>query len=269
MNKLPAYLFEYTGRKFFVEDLIMALKKIGIKSGDKLFVHSDLKSFGKVNPQIAGEEYLGAFLAALIDSVGKNGTVIMPTFSYSFCRGEIYDPQKTPSTVGSLTEYFRQSAGVVRTIDPIFSVAIWGADRKFYQTVGSDCFGANSIFQKIHDANFKILFLGETFALTYLHFIEQAHRIPYRFIKKFAGKILTDGKLTERTFDYFVRPLDGSVGYDLGEIAHFIDKKGILRKSKLGYSNVCLVGARDVYRVIARALGENLRFLISTENKNE
>lgn len=262
MNKSNPYLFEYGGQKFLTKDLVGALAAIGIGRGDKLFVHSDLRSFGRVNPKIKKKRYLDAFIQALVNLVGKRGTVIMPTFSYSFCRGEVFDPRKTPSTVGSLTEYFRQLTGVVRTIDPIFSVAVWGANQEFYQTVGSDCFGDKSIFQKIHDADFTILFLGEIFSLTYLHFIEQDCHVPYRFIKKFTGKILIGDKLVKRTFDYFVRPLDGSVTYDLEGIASFLGHQGILRKSKLGYSQVRLVGAQAVYKIIARKLRETPRFLI-------
>ena len=261
------YLFEYEGKKFYTEDLVRAFKAVGIAPGDKVFVHSDVRSFGKVNPELREEAYLGAFVAALKSLVGKKGTIIMPTFSYSFPHGEVYDPQKTPSTVGSLTEHFRKLEEVVRTLDPIFSVAIWGANRTSYQEVGSNCFGDESIFQKIRDADFKMVFLGENFALTYLHFIEQDFGVPYRFIKTFAGKILIDGKLVERTFEYFVRPLDGSVRYDLERLARFLDSRGVLRKSKLGYASVRLVRAQDAYRIIARELQRDPRFLLKNKDK--
>lgn len=32
----------------------------------------------------------------------------MPTFTYSFCKNEIYDKLNSKSTVGVLTEYFRK-----------------------------------------------------------------------------------------------------------------------------------------------------------------
>ncbi len=257
-----SYLFEYAGRKFSSADLVRTFKAVGIKPGDKLFVHSDLRSFGKINPRISQKEYLGAFVEALTGLVGKRGTIIMPTFSYSFCRGEIYDPRKTPSTVGSLTEYFRQLPGVARTIDPIFSVAIWGAKQKFFQAVGHDCFGSRSIFQKIRDTKGNFLFLGETFALTYLHFIEQDFGVPYRWLKKFTGQIRLKGGLKKFAFDYNIRPLDGTVNYETEKIAAFLERAAGLKKKPLGYSKVRVVGAREAYRAIVKKLKIDPRFLI-------
>ena len=262
MKILAHYLFEYAGQKFLVEDLVEALKRVDIGSGDKLFVHSDLRSFGKINPQIGKEEYLDAFVGALTGLVGESGTIIMPTFSYSFCRGEVYDPQRTLSTVGILTEHFRKMTGVVRTIDPIFSVAVWGVDQKFYQMVGGDCFGNKSIFQKIYDADFKILFLGETFDLTYLHFIEQAYGVSYRYRKKFTGQIIIDGELKEFAFDYNVRPLDGSIDYNLEAVADFLNRRGVLKTGRLGYSRLRLVGAKDAYAEITAGLKANPKLLL-------
>ena len=65
--------------------MIHALRKIGVTGDDKLFVHSDLKSFGKINPEISRNEYIDAFIIALMEVVGLKGTIIVPTFSYSFC----------------------------------------------------------------------------------------------------------------------------------------------------------------------------------------
>ncbi len=263
MNRPPLHLFAYQGREFSIGDLIKALTALGIKPEDRLFVHSDLRSFGKVNPQISQEDYPKAFVDALTRIVGENGTIIMPTFSYSFCRGEIYDPRETASTVGSLTEYFRQLPGVERTIDPIFSVAIWGAGQEFYQRVGSNCFGQDSIFQKIYDADFKILFLGETFALTFLHFIEQDMGVPYRYIKRFTGKIKVGSQLAMHAFDYYVRDLNQDPCYNLERIADCLKNGGFLHEVALGFSKIRVVGAGDAYKTIAQILRKDRRGLLA------
>lgn len=262
MPKTPLYLFEFAGRKFSATDLAQSLSAVDIRSSDILFVHSNLTSFGKLSLVVSRQQYLDAFIQRLVKLVGKRGTVILPTFSYSFCRGEIYDPVHTPSAVGLLSERFRTTAGVVRTLDPIFSVAIWGANQKYFQDVGTDCFGKNSIFEKLYEKNAKIVFLGETFDLTYLHFIEQRLGVPYRQIKKFKGQIRIGNGFKESEFDYNVRPLDGSVVYDLDKIAEFLDRRGVLKKTRLGYSQIRVVEAKDAYDTIADKLSQNPRFLL-------
>lgn len=261
-QKTDTYLFEYEGKKFFREDIRGAIEEVGVKKNDKLFIHADLKSFGKVNPHITKEEYIDAFIGALKEVIGQEGILAVPTFSYSFCSGEVYDPEETPSRVGMLTERFRKEDKVIRTIDPIFSVAIWGNSRELYKETGIDCFGKESIFQKIYRENFKILFIGETFDMTFLHFIEQDYGVSYRFIKKFAGKIMVGGELKKYTFDFYVRSLDGSVVYDLDKIVDFLDSKKVLRRNNLGYSQVRLVKAQDAYTEIIDGLKKDSRLLL-------
>ena len=43
--------------------------------------------------------------------VGDKGTLIIPTFSYSFSKNQIFDVKNTKSTTGALSENFRKSSG--------------------------------------------------------------------------------------------------------------------------------------------------------------
>lgn len=61
-------------RKIVIKkDIVNALQQLGIKSGQNIIVHTSMKSFGFVcgGPQI--------IIEALIELVGKDGTIIMPT----------------------------------------------------------------------------------------------------------------------------------------------------------------------------------------------
>lgn len=251
MNKS---IFTYNGKKYYTLDIINALKRAGIKIGDSIFVHSDLKSFGKLNNKITREEFLGSFIKALKKTVGESGNIIMPAFSYSFCKREIFDPETTPSTVGILTEYFRKLKGASRSIDPIFSVAAIGPDKEYFIDVGTNCFGKNSIFEKLYDKNVKIIFLGKTFDITYMHFVEQKYGVTYRFIKKFKGKIKIGNDFKEFIFDYNVRPLDKNINYDLEGIADFLWGEGVLKRAGLGNSKIRAVNAVDAFNKIIKAL---------------
>lgn len=268
--------FTYNKKEYLIEDIINAIKKAGIKKGDSIFVHSDLKSFGKLNNKITRDEYVGSFFKALLEVVGKNGNIIMPTFSYSICKKEIFDPETTPSTVGILTEYFRKLKNVKRSKDAIFSVAAFGPDKDYFVDVGTNCFGEKSIFEKLYHKNVKMVFLGETFDITYMHFIEQRYGVPYRFIKKFKGEIKLGNELKEFIFDYNVRPLDKNINYNLEGIAFFLESKGVLKKAELGNSKIRVVNAVDAFNEIIKGLKDNIYLLlkekptqIKVTNKNE
>jgi len=263
MNKS---IFTYNDKEYHVEDIIDALKQSGIKNGDSIFVHSDLKSFGKLNNKITRQEFLESFIEALKKTVGEHGNIIMPTFSYSFCKNEIFDPETTPSTVGILTEYFRKLKEVKRSIDPIFSVSALGPDKDYFTDVGTNCFGDKSIFMKLYDKNAKIVFLGETFDITYMHFVEQKCGVLYRFIKKFKGEIKCGNKLEEFVFDYNVRPLDKDVNYDLEGIADFLESKGVLKKAELGNSKIRVVNAVDTFNELEKGFENNIYLLLKKKH---
>ncbi len=259
MNKS---IFTYNKKEYHVRDIIDVLKQTGIKKGDSVFVHSDLKSFGKLSDKIIRNDFLESFIEALKKTVGEDGNIIMPTFSYSFCKKEIFDPEITPSTVGILSEYFRKLKGVSRSIDPIFSVAALGPNKEYFTDVGTNCFGEKSIFEKLYDKNVKIVFLGETFDITYIHFVEQKCGVPYRFIKKFKGKIKLENELKEFVFDYNVRPLDKNVSYNLEGIADFLENKGVLKKVEIGNSKIRVVNAVDAFNVLKRGLENDINLLL-------
>ena len=59
------------------EMIIKELKALGLEKGDAFMVHTSLKSMGYV---CGGAQ---AVIEALIDVVGSDGTIMMPTQSYA------------------------------------------------------------------------------------------------------------------------------------------------------------------------------------------
>lgn len=264
--KTDKFLFIFNEKQYYPSDVLSALLALGITKGDVLFVHSDLTLFGKINPEIKKNEYVDAFINAFKEAVGSEGMVIIPCFSYSFCNGEIFDPLTTLSKVGILAERFRMLPDTTRTIDPIFSVGIWGKEQNYFKAIGTDCFGKNSIFEKIYEKNAKIIFIGPTFDMTYLHFIEQRYGgVPYRYMKKFSGQIKLDGALVDYMFNYSVRSRERTFRYALEDIAQFLDNEGVLKKVMLGCSKMRLVNAVDCYHKIIQGLKKDILFLLEKD----
>ncbi len=255
-------IFEADGKRYVYADLLKALRDAGLRRGDTVFVHSDLKSFGKLVFPISRAEYIESFIGAFVETIGPEGNLILPTFSYSFTKKEVFDPLLTPSTVGVMSEHFRTLPGVLRSLEPIFSVAAIGPDSKFYTDVSSDCFGKGSIHEKLYERDARLVFLGQTFDITYMHFVEQRYGVSYRYRKKFSGDFRIKGQIVPGEVEYNVRALDQSVDYDLEGIASRLDAAGVLKKSRLGDGQIRVVSAVDAYRVIWKGLEQNVRFLL-------
>lgn len=257
-------LFEYDGHRYGYSDVCDAIRSVGLTAGSTAFVHSDLAHFGKLADSRERSGFVGAFIDALIDAVSPGGNLIVPAFSYAFCRGEVFDPERTPSTVGILTEHFRKLQGVRRSEDAIFSVAALGPEQDYFVDVGTDCFGPQSIFEKLYERNAWLVFLGETFDITFIHLVEQRLGVPYRYKKQFMGVIQRGNRRFETAFDYNVRRLDQHIEYDLEGIARYLDETGVLRTRGLGHSKVRAVRSVDAFQALTDALRKDTYCLLKT-----
>lgn len=124
-------------RKSISEDL----KNLGIEKGDTLLVHSSLSSLGWV---CGGAQ---AVTMALIDAVGEEGTLVMPTHSgdwsdpvewgnppvpekwHEIIRDNMpaYDPDLTPTRgMGEIPELFRTLPNALRSNHPLVSFSATG-----------------------------------------------------------------------------------------------------------------------------------------------
>ncbi len=255
-----------SGRKNFVfEDIVRAIKKLGINKGDIVMAHADLAVFGKLGDVVDRAEFANVFIKSFEKILGKEGTLIVPTFTYSFCNNEIYDPDNSPSKVGLFTEELRKRKDAYRSIDPIFSVAAIGKRAKeLTQNVGKDCFGKESIFDELrYVKNAKYVIFGVNyFSCTYVHYLERIMEVPYRFLKKFKGKIKIKNKEYEDEYGYYVRTLDKNINPDFDKIEKHLFKKKLLKKIKLGSGYISSVKIRDVHREGLLMLKKNPYFFL-------
>jgi aminoglycoside 3-N-acetyltransferase len=213
--KLDTDLFLDVGKIYRSYELRDALDKLSINKGDVILVRSALFSFGvpavKTRQAICSPCFLGEILDCFLDAVGTGGTVLMPTYTYSFCKGLDFDVKRTPSTTGLFTEYFRNLPGIKRTLEPIFSMSIYGREADYFSDISNLCFGEGSIYDKLYTSGAKLVGLGvpSAEALTPIHYIEKKANVPYRFDKNFSGTIInhSDNKIPSEVV-YFVRKLD-------------------------------------------------------------
>ncbi|MBI2474096.1 MAG: aminoglycoside N(3)-acetyltransferase [Candidatus Taylorbacteria bacterium] len=231
-------LYTYNDAEIGSSDFSDALRQLDINRGDTLFVHSDVGVFGKL-AAISKEDLLGNIFEVLKTAVGPNGNLIVPTFTYSFCNKETYDIQKSPSTVGVFTEFFRKQKDVTRTSHPIFSTALWGKDALKLSEIDMDSFGSRSIFAKIVENGGKLLFFGAPFhSCTFLHYIEQKHGVPYRYMKTFTGTLIDEGKKRELESTYFVRDLEKAVVLDTTRLEEHLEKRALMNTVKVGSGKI-------------------------------
>ena len=193
------------GKPVTSDDLRVALDQVQAQDCQVLYMHTAL-SFGMPNPELSRTELLECIYQA-VRGLGVP-TLCVPTFTFSFCNGEAYDPRSSKSRMGAINEFIRQRQEAVRSVDPLMSVAVVGEDRDLAENLGHESIGANSTFDKLsRRKKVKFLFLGVALGdcFTYMHHLEWVARVPYRYNRDFAGKITHEGRTYEDTYKLFVR----------------------------------------------------------------
>lgn len=255
MIQLPnPALYYYNSIPITADDIEKVLIDSGLVKDDIVLVHSDVHSFGKLGDIKSRDIFIKTILNAFLNVVGSNGTLIVPAYSYSFCKNEVFDIKNTRSTVGVFSEFVRTLESAVRSEDPIFSHAGIGKHAKsLLNNVGNECFGKESFFDRILKFDGKIINFGKFFDITFIHYIEKEFKVSYRREKKFSGTMINvNGKRCHKEFHFYARVPFGNGGnivYDMALLGNELERKGLLCRVSLGNSYVLCSKVMDCYKV--------------------
>ena len=251
-------IIEQKEKKWKVSDLYNTLLELGIKQGDVLCVHSQIFSFGRI--LMDKQKFLDTIIEIFQEILGPTGTLIMPTFTYSFCNNTDYEKKISESKVGLLTEHFRKAQNVVRTNHPIFSFAIWGKRKDEFLDTGPDAFGFDSIYGKMINNQGKILMLGANKGYTFYYLAEEHLNVGHRYFKNFSGRIIDEeGKVKTANIPYFVRDISLKSDLDEEKLAHFLLENNLQKQIKFGKGTIGLFECKPTYETIVKELEKDER----------
>jgi aminoglycoside 3-N-acetyltransferase len=231
------------------------LRRVGLRAGQGVMVHSSLSSFGRVDGGAP------AAIAALMDVLTERGTLLLPTFNHFAPWREggagLYDPAVTPTSNGIIPETFRHMPGVWRSLNPSHPYAAWGANAERY-TVRHHLtltMGPDSPLGMLWREGGYGLFLGTGYgANTFKHVVEttvgatclgrRTEELPAR---------LPDGRMVKlRTWSF--RAEECPI-MDPGEPAEAeMTRRGLHARGKVGEATVTLFKLSDCFEVLSGLL---------------
>jgi aminoglycoside 3-N-acetyltransferase len=232
-------------------DWTRALEAAGARRGDTLMVHSHLPAFGLIEggPQ--------ALIVATAAFLGPDGTLVMPAFTLSFGRTRVFDRENTPSEVGALTELFRRTPDVRRSLHPFHSVCALGrrAD-EITDAWAASSFGRGGPYERLSALDALFVCAGVTAErLTFVHYAEEKIGVPYRAKKEFPGKVFAGGKEDSRVYALYARDLRFKM--DLPALGRKLADEGAGRESALPYGPLFGYRAAETYDAFARMLARD------------
>ena len=246
------------------------LKKLGIKKNDLLFIHGDSIIFSSIKATTLKKKFF-KLISELKKLVGKNGTIIIPTFTYSFTKTKKFDVLNSRSEIGNFSENLRLIYPKNRTKHPIFSCIVIGKDKNFFLNLNNlDSFGTNTLFDGLYKKNAKIVCLGCGFnRITFAIYVEQMLNVKYRFFKFFNGKIKIDKNIFDTRVRFFVRNRKLKTDLDLSDVKKQLIKKKQLNISDLNRIAIHCVNSRDFFTACKFLLKKNKYALIEERFKKK
>jgi aminoglycoside 3-N-acetyltransferase len=248
------------------KSLAGCLAGLGVGRTDILLMHSNISGFLKL--PLPGQK-LQLLLAALLGAV-PNGTLLVPTFSYRFCKSGVFDAAATPSEVGLFSEFVRRDRRAMRSSHPIFSMAAIGGDAPFLcRNLSASSYGAGSIFERLYVADAKLLHFDVTVAdsCTFAHFPEQTVGVPYRYSKYFRGSVTVDGETVRGDWEFYVRAIERwefppQIAAEM-RYCNELAAAGLSRTATWSGITLTVTSCRAVYDVLTRGIRADPLYMLT------
>ena len=246
---------------FFVtkDDITQGLVNLGLKTGDLLMVHSSLSSIGFV------EGGAKTIVDCLLDVLGNEGTLVVPTFTYPSAFTDsademwVFDPSSTNSGVGSITNEVIRRSSSRRSIHLWHSVSSIGPLSELIVSAGrSSAWDFDSPMSWILSNGGSILLLGVPYQnLTAIHVWEVEFQVDYRrdyYIERRLRK--PDGKI-EPLLSRVHSPKESYPGQDFNRFGERLEGDNKVNKGSVGNAIARLFSAEDAYSLAKKMYQED------------
>lgn len=252
-------------KTYTIEETTTALSDVGLKAGDTVLVHSSLFSLGRLDCSPISETPR-RIAEALLNYLGSDGTLIVPTFNFGFGKGPAFDRQHTNcAEMGVLAEYIRQDPRSVRSYHPLQSFSAIGRHAKeicLRDTPSS--FDKDGPVAEMIKRNANLLLLGAPMqSASLVHFLEESFQVPYRYWKTFSGPYIDNGTTATKTYKMYVRDLALNPRLRLAYIEEWLTAAQQISSVKLGAGVIKMCSFNSFLDLTSQRLREDPLCLIS------
>jgi aminoglycoside 3-N-acetyltransferase len=247
------------------EQLLAAFRDAGLKPGGLVLVHSSLRKLGPV------EGGADTVIDALLETVGSEGTVAVPTHTFSVVHANqpVFHQLLTPSNVGVLSNVFRKRPEAVRGLHPTHSVAAIGPLAEAFVAIRMEddtpC-PPESPYGRLRAWGGQILMIGEGLnCCTFFHGCEQWAGMPWAVAENPIQLYSIDAH--NRVMPFRIRTHCVNTWDQYPRLEPYLLETGALRIARVGECPLRLLDAKAAADWLIPRLQEDAGIILPDEAK--
>ncbi|HSG67951.1 MAG TPA: AAC(3) family N-acetyltransferase [Bacteroidales bacterium] len=232
--------------------------RLNISEGETVLLTSDILRLAVKARSKEKDFSADAFIDAFINTLGVNGTLLIPAYNFDLESGDTYSIKDTIPMTGSLAVAAMNRPDFIRTANPLHSFLVRGkyaGELAAMQNVSS--FGPDSPFAWMKGKDTLMVFAGTSpfEAMTFTHFVEESLKVGYRKFRKIKLRYTDEQGITkELAFPIYAK----KPGYTM-MLDRLEDKltEEILHRYQINGVPFYAIRCSDAFRVISRDIAEN------------
>lgn len=243
-------------------EVLDCYRSLGVQKGDVVYVTGNFGRLGAVK-SLSKQALLALHLELLQELVGSDGTLVVPTHSFSLCNTDKpFSVRDTASETGPFSEFVRQSKGAVRQYHAFSSSCALGKSARFLcENNSRHVYGLHSPFARMLELDAKFVSVGMEARtnVSLVHHAEFMMGVPYRYTKEFVHPVQKENEITNELFYLHVIYRDMDVTRNRNKnIFEFFEQKYSLKRQALGLSQVQCFNMKEFLDSTSELLSKNV-----------
>lgn len=254
------------------EKIKTLLSDLGLSAGDTVFVHSGIGPISQMlgdTVKISIPEALNAFHAALVETVGSDGTIAAPGFFYKYARkGTPFIVESSPPdrALGFYPMHLMKQGGCKRSLNPLTSILAVGKNAEVICAhTSAYAYGMTSPWARLEELGTKGLVIGLPFMMTFLHHVEALVGPPQIYNKIFRVPVIVDGEPIKLPVVGAMRYLKYDISYKDDRLEALLRSSGAMKELSEGGVDASLTGFQNLQRLLMAELAKDPSFTLLKE----
>ena len=233
-----------------------------IPANSQIFIHAGLKPIRMVTSE--AYEVIAQNIINAIKNVYSTSAIFVPTFTPSFRNTRIYSKNYSRAEFGVFSDDARKLSDF-RTDDAIHSVAVFSENcKKFINYNYRNTFAQDGFYSSLKENTFILNICTEHFVSTYIHFVEDDLKVPY---KKKTGELFKGVMYNENEEVIEVNQISHGYKYPVminrTKLVKYLVANKVLKSKKYFNLHCTCISVKDLDCVLRSKISFNPYFLVT------